>query len=61
MGDVGAGEVLLHLQWPDPDHDVVLAASLTQFLIPFYQLVHLVHGIRNEVKVDKKQTEHQSQ
>ena len=60
MDDVGAGEDLLHLQWPDPGHDVVLAVSLTQFLIPLYHAVHLVCDIRDEVKIDKKQTEHQS-
>jgi hypothetical protein len=54
MDDVGAGEDLLHLQWPDPGHDVVLAVSLTQFLIPFYHPVHPLYDIRDEVKVDKK-------
>ena len=57
--DAGAGEGLLHLQWPDPRHDVALAVCLTQVLIPFFHSVHLVYSIKNETEVDKKQTEPQ--
>jgi myo-inositol-1-phosphate synthase len=54
--DADAAEVLPHLQ--RPDHDVVLAVYLTQFLIPLYHSVHLVYcTVQNWDR--EKQTESQ--